>query len=192
MGCGGRVGWFYYKGFTWIKRVWRKNTKKCMRVCLKIQDQIHTYKSGLVICQGDIYQPQNWDICPVHLPGGQLPPPIFSGLLFFAFSTYSSWRTSRMGRRRCLMRWSWNGMPRKSAILIGKSADWWLSGWHPNFSAGATRAPVQLLPPWWLSPMNKYLFHLAALVQCSIENDQNLELHNTSLFILGCPSLLSV
>ena len=56
-----------------------------MRVCLKIQDQIHTYKSGLVICQGDIYQPQNWDICPVHLPGGQLPPPIFFWLTFLGF-----------------------------------------------------------------------------------------------------------
>ena len=47
-----------------------------------------------------------------HLPGGQLPPPIFSssffGALFLAFSTYSSWRTSRMGRRRCLTRWSWS------------------------------------------------------------------------------------
>ena len=27
---------------------------------------------------------------------------------FLAFSTYSSWRTSRMGRRRCLTRWSWS------------------------------------------------------------------------------------
>jgi len=46
-----------------------------------------------------------------HLPGGQLPPLFFSsffGALFLAFSTYSSWRTSRMGRRRCLMRWSWS------------------------------------------------------------------------------------
>ena len=45
-----------------------------------------------------------------HLPGGQLPPPFFSffGALFLAFSTYSSWRTSRMGRRRCLTRWSWS------------------------------------------------------------------------------------
>ena len=32
----------------------------------------------------------------------------FSGALFLAFSTYSSWRTSRMGRRRCLTRWSWS------------------------------------------------------------------------------------
>ena len=32
----------------------------------------------------------------------------FFGALFLAFSTYSSWRTSRMGRRRCLMRWSWS------------------------------------------------------------------------------------
>ena len=40
---------------------------------------------------------------------------------------------------------------------------------------------------------NEQIFvHLAALVHCSIETDQNLELHNTSLFILECPSLLSV
>ena len=32
----------------------------------------------------------------------------FFGALFLAFSTYSSWRTSRMGRRRCLTRWSWS------------------------------------------------------------------------------------
>ena len=32
----------------------------------------------------------------------------FFGLFFLAFSTYSSWRTSRMGRRRCLTRWSWS------------------------------------------------------------------------------------
>ena len=32
----------------------------------------------------------------------------FFGLFFLAFLTYSSWRTSRMGRRRCLMRWSWS------------------------------------------------------------------------------------
>ena len=57
----------------------------------------------------------------VHLPGGQLPPPFFSsffGAFFLAFSTYSSWRTSRMGRRRCLMRWSWSTSSRR-----------WLSWW---------------------------------------------------------------
>ena len=32
----------------------------------------------------------------------------FFGALFLAFSIYSSWRTSRMGRRRCLTRWSWS------------------------------------------------------------------------------------
>ena len=32
----------------------------------------------------------------------------FFGALFLAFSTYSSWRTTRMGRRRCLTRWSWS------------------------------------------------------------------------------------
>ena len=32
----------------------------------------------------------------------------FFGALFLAFLTYSSWRTSRMGRRRCLTRWSWS------------------------------------------------------------------------------------
>ena len=41
-------------------------------------------------------------------------------------------------------------------------------------------------------PNEQVFFHLAALVHCSIETDQNLELHNTSLFILECPSLLSV
>ena len=33
---------------------------------------------------------------------------LFFGAFFLAFLTYSSWRTSRMGRRRCLMRWSWS------------------------------------------------------------------------------------
>lgn len=37
----------------------------------------------------------------------------FFGALFLAFSTYSSWRTSRMGRRRCLMRWSWSTSSRR-------------------------------------------------------------------------------
>ena len=32
----------------------------------------------------------------------------FFGALFLAFSTYSSGKTSRMGRRRCLTRWSWS------------------------------------------------------------------------------------
>ena len=41
-------------------------------------------------------------------------------------------------------------------------------------------------------PNEQVFFHLAALVHCSIETAQNLELHNTSLFILECPSLLSV
>ena len=52
-----------------------------------------------------------------HLPGGQLPPPFFFffffGALFLAFSTYCSWRTSRIGRRRCLMRWSWRTSSRR-------------------------------------------------------------------------------
>ena len=33
---------------------------------------------------------------------------LFFGALFLAFSTYSSWRTTRMGRRRCWTRWSWS------------------------------------------------------------------------------------
>ena len=41
-------------------------------------------------------------------------------------------------------------------------------------------------------PNEQVFFHLATLVHCSIETDQNLELHNISLFILECPSLLSV
>ena len=51
----------------------------------------------------------------VHLPGGQLPHPIFSfsGALFLVFLNYSSWRTSRMGRRRCLTRWSWSTSSRR-------------------------------------------------------------------------------
>ena len=64
----------------------------------------------------------------------------FFGAFFLAFSTYSSWRTSRMGRRRCLMRWPWNQMPRNSAILIGKSADLWLSPMNKYFS---------ILLPWF-------------------------------------------
>ena len=52
-----------------------------------------------------------------HLPGGQLPPlkifSSFSGALFLAFSTYSSLRTSRMGRRRCLTRWPWSTSSRR-------------------------------------------------------------------------------
>ena len=38
---------------------------------------------------------------------------LFFGAFFLAFSTYSSWRTSRMGRRRCLMRWSWSTSSRR-------------------------------------------------------------------------------
>ena len=37
----------------------------------------------------------------------------FFGALFLAFSTYSSWRTLRMGRRRCLTRWSWSTSSRR-------------------------------------------------------------------------------
>ena len=38
---------------------------------------------------------------------------LFFGAFFLAFSTYSSWRTSRMGRRRCLMRWLWSTSSRR-------------------------------------------------------------------------------
>ena len=77
---------------------------------------------GWVICQADIYHPQNSDICHPQIRTFTTPKNrtfarrttatpnfsfFFSGARFLAFSTYSSWRTSRMGRRRCLMRWSW-------------------------------------------------------------------------------------
>ena len=55
----------------------------------------------------DIYHPQKPYICQED----NCHPQFFSsffGALFLAFSTYSSWRTSRMGRRRCLTRWSWS------------------------------------------------------------------------------------
>ena len=70
-----------------------------------------------------------------HLPGGQLPPlkkfSSFSGALFLAFSTYSSWRTSRMGRRRCLMRWSWSTSSRRCVTRWSwsTSSRRWLSWW---------------------------------------------------------------
>ena len=59
----------------------------------------------------------------------------------------------------------------------------------PNFSAGASRATSATLVT---VPNEQVFFHLAALVHCSIETHQNLELHNTLLFILEGPSLLSV
>ena len=71
----------------------------------------------------------------IHLPGGQLPPPIFLLLFlahfFLAFSTYSSWRTSRMGRRRCLMRWSWSTSSRRCVTRWSwsTSSRRWLSWW---------------------------------------------------------------
>ena len=55
----------------------------------------------------DISHPQKPNICQED----NCHPQFFSsffGALFLAFSTYSSWRTSRMGRRRCLKRWSWS------------------------------------------------------------------------------------
>ena len=55
----------------------------------------------------DISHPQKPNICQED----NCHPQFFSsffGALFLAFSTYSSWRTSRMGRRRCLTRWSWS------------------------------------------------------------------------------------
>ena len=57
-------------------------------------------------------------------------------------------------------------------------------GCHP--CSRATSATLETVPNI------QVFFHLAALVHFSIETDQNLELHNTSLFILECPSLLSV
>ena len=55
----------------------------------------------------------------------------FFGALFLAFSTYSSWRTSRMGRRRCLMRWSWSTSSRRCVTRWSwsTSSRRWLSWW---------------------------------------------------------------
>ena len=89
-----------------------------------------------------------------HLPGGHLPPPnsdishppkktfarrttatpnffSFFWRIFLGFSTYSSWRTSRMGRRRCLMRWSWSTSSRRCVTRWSwsTSSRGWLSWW---------------------------------------------------------------
>ena len=55
----------------------------------------------------------------------------FFGAFFLAFSTYSSWRTSRMGRRRCLMRWSWSTSSRRCVTRWSwsTSSRRWLSWW---------------------------------------------------------------
>ena len=55
----------------------------------------------------------------------------FFGALFLAFSTYSSWRTSRMGRRRCLMRCSWSTSSRRCVTRWSwsTSSRRWLSWW---------------------------------------------------------------
>ena len=55
----------------------------------------------------DISHPQKKNICQEDSCHPQFFSSFF-GALFLAFSTYSSWRTSRMGRRRCLTRWSWS------------------------------------------------------------------------------------
>ena len=55
----------------------------------------------------------------------------FFGALFLAFSTYSSWRTTRMGRRRCLTRWSWSTSSRRCVTRWSwsTSSRRWLSWW---------------------------------------------------------------
>ena len=60
----------------------------------------------------------------------------FFGALFLAFSTYSSWRTSRMGRRRCLMRWSWSTSSRRCVTRWSwsTSSRRWLSWWSWRMS----------------------------------------------------------
>ena len=64
----------------------------------------------------------------------------FFGALFLAFSTYSSWRTSRMGRRRCLMRCSWSTSSRRCVTR-------W--SWSTYFPAGMNQGLAALLsmPP---------------------------------------------
>ena len=101
-----------------------------------------------------------------------------------------------MGRRRCLMRWSWSTSSRRCVTNLNSRQNSVCSGlkfssesklfgeYHP--CSRATSATLVTVPN------EQVFFHLAALVHCSIETDQNLELHNTSLFILECPSLLSV
>ena len=55
----------------------------------------------------------------------------FFGAFFLAFSTYSSWRTSRMGRRRCLMRWPWSTSSRRCVTRWSwsTSSRRWLLWW---------------------------------------------------------------
>ena len=60
----------------------------------------------------DISHPQKPNICQEDNCHPQIFFSFF-GALFLAFSTYSSWRTSRMGRRRCLTRWSWSTSSRR-------------------------------------------------------------------------------
>ena len=111
-----------------------------------------------VICQEDIYHPQNSYIYHPQIRTFPTPPkktfargtpatpnffPSFSGALFLAFSTYSSWRTSRMGRRRCLMRWSWSTSSRKFLTMWSGSTSSrrWLSWWSWRTSRRRRR--------WW-------------------------------------------
>ena len=68
----------------------------------------------------DIYHPQKPYICQEDNCHPQfIFSSSFSGALFLAFSTYSSWRTSRMGRRRCLTRWSWSTSSRRCLTSHG-------------------------------------------------------------------------
>ena len=65
---------------------------------------------------------------------------LFFGAFFLAFLTYSSWRTSRMGRRRCLMRCSWSTSSRRCVTR-------W--SWSTYFPAGMNQGLAALLsmPP---------------------------------------------
>ena len=70
------------------------------------------YIGHLLPPNSDICHPQKTYICQED----NCHPPCFlsfSGALFLAFSTYSSLRTSRMGRRRCLTRWPWSTSSRR-------------------------------------------------------------------------------
>ena len=61
---------------------------------------------------------------------------LFFGAFFLAFLTYSSWRTSRMGRRRCLMRCSWSTSSRRCVTRWSwsTSSRMWLSWWSWRMS----------------------------------------------------------
>ena len=59
----------------------------------------------------DIYHPQKPNICQEDNCHPQFF--FFFWRTFLGFSTYSSWRTLRMRRRRCLTGWSWSTSSRR-------------------------------------------------------------------------------